>query len=351
VIEDFSDAISITDARRSIGQNTCEEVADDVAERISGLIRKKGTLPASPIKRPSRPLWKWAALAVQTLYARHRRPITVKEVTEFIRDYRPDYKESNTGPDLTLLSVNAPGRRHQPRVREGAALRSDPPGPYDLLYKEASKDGRRQPGYEPYDPRIHGVWEMFPDYKGKPRLIVPGTEVGQTQGALEAAQDDFDEENDVTPITSDEDARERVAGSVIHRRGQTKFRNELLRAYGRACAVTGTTTEAVLEAAHIKPHKGMYTDRVDNGLLLRSDVHTLFDLGLLWVEPATLLIRLHASLLDSEYGYLDGRALRMPSKKSDRPKAEHLEAHIGAANIKRGQVESDLVSKSPLTAT
>ncbi|EAN8121017.1 HNH endonuclease, partial [Salmonella enterica] len=56
----------------------------------------------------------------------------------------------------------------------------------------------------------------------------------------------------------------------------------------------------VLEAAHIHPYLGEKTNVVSNGLLLRADVHTLFDLGLLWVNPADLRIGIAEALRHSE---------------------------------------------------
>lgn len=90
------------------------------------------------------------------------------------------------------------------------------------------------------------------------------------------------------------DARERTLASIVRRRGQPRFRKQLLKAYQGRCAVTGCTLEPILEAAHIHPYLGDETNVVSNGLLLRTDVHTLFDLGLLWIEPHSLRVRLGA---------------------------------------------------------
>ena len=74
---------------------------------------------------------------------------------------------------------------------------------------------------------------------------------------------------------------------VALRQGQPQFRKSLLTAYRSRCAITGTAVESVLEAAHIWPHKGEQTNEVWNGLLLRADLHTLFDLLHLTVEADT----------------------------------------------------------------
>jgi putative restriction endonuclease len=69
------------------------------------------------------------------------------------------------------------------------------------------------------------------------------------------------------------------------RLGQGAFRVLVTDAYQRRCAVTGERTLPVLEAAHIKPYALSGPHRIDNGILLRSDLHKLFDLGYVTVTP------------------------------------------------------------------
>ena len=69
------------------------------------------------------------------------------------------------------------------------------------------------------------------------------------------------------------------------RLGQGAFRVLVTDAYERRCAVTGEKTLPVLEAAHIKPYALQGPHRVSNGILLRSDLHKLFDLGYITVTP------------------------------------------------------------------
>ncbi|MEO6562821.1 MAG: HNH endonuclease [Nitrosospira sp.] len=64
------------------------------------------------------------------------------------------------------------------------------------------------------------------------------------------------------------------------RLGQGTFRVLVTEAYKRRCAITGESTLPVLEAAHIKPFSQSGFNNAFNGLLLRSDFHKLFDLGL-----------------------------------------------------------------------
>ncbi|UEP32141.1 MULTISPECIES: HNH endonuclease [unclassified Burkholderia] len=128
------------------------------------------------------------------------------------------------------------------------------------------------------------------------------------------------------PIASEDDARERELRAVFLRRGQGKFRKALLNAYEKRCAVTGCTMEDVLEAAHIIPYNGDDTNRCDNGLLLRADIHTLFDLGLLWVNRE-MKVEIANALQRTEYGELHGKGLRLPTDPALRPHPEHLERH------------------------
>jgi putative restriction endonuclease len=72
---------------------------------------------------------------------------------------------------------------------------------------------------------------------------------------------------------------------VRPRIGQGVFRIAVTEAYGRACAATGEHTLPVLEAAHIRPFAAEGPHDVSNGLLLRSDLHRLFDKGYVTVTP------------------------------------------------------------------
>lgn len=123
---------------------------------------------------------------------------------------------------------------------------------------------------------------------------------------------------------SDVDARDKVMRSIAVRRGQPKFRKTLLEAYGGACAVTGSTTTAVLEAAHIIAYKGPQTNHVRNGILLRADIHTLFDLGLLEIHPDSLVVSVHHTVSDPYYQQYQGRKLTVPLLTASRPDSEAL---------------------------
>lgn len=124
--------------------------------------------------------------------------------------------------------------------------------------------------------------------------------------------------------TSVEDARERISRSLTRRRGQTPFRDALIAAYNGRCAITGCSVLDVLEAAHIHPYRGPDTNKVTNGLLLRSDVHTLFDCCLLAIDADTMTVLVAPQLRDSEYGALHGRRLCAPRNAAQQPNTEAL---------------------------
>lgn len=101
----------------------------------------------------------------------------------------------------------------------------------------------------------------------------------------------------------------------------------MLRAYGGRCAVTGCDVEQALEAAHIYPYRGEETNAVTNGILLRSDLHTLFDLGLLTVDPLTMTVHLAEAVRASVYGEFHGAAVTLPRCASEVPSTGALSWH------------------------
>jgi putative restriction endonuclease len=116
------------------------------------------------------------------------------------------------------------------------------------------------------------------------------------------------------------------------RLGQQAFRAVVLDAYSGRCAVTGDRVRPVLEAAHIRPLPSGGEHRLDNGLLLRSDVHTLYDRGYVGVDPKHRL--LVSPSLREEFGNGEqlyaraGQPVAVPDRRADRPSREFLEWHL-----------------------
>lgn len=123
------------------------------------------------------------------------------------------------------------------------------------------------------------------------------------------------------------DDRLKVIAQVHRRQGGPRFRRALLSAYGGRCAMTEFDAEPALEAAHIIPYRGPQTNHPANGLLLRADMHDLFDLGLVAVDTETMRIRLADELSGTKYEPLDGKRLLLPSDVSIRPNTEALDMH------------------------
>jgi hypothetical protein len=132
--------------------------------------------------------------------------------------------------------------------------------------------------------------------------------------------------DDVFDPSSIEDEREKILGQIRRRRGQPAFRRALLRIYGGQCAISDCSIESLLEAAHIHPYRGPDTNSVQNGLLLRADIHTLFDCGLITLS-ADLEVALSPRLANSEYAVFAGRRLRLPRARNERPSEFSLAWH------------------------
>ncbi|AUH02069.1 hypothetical protein CWC46_21105 [Prodigiosinella confusarubida] len=107
------------------------------------------------------------------------------------------------------------------------------------------------------------------------------------------------------------------------RKGQTQLKQRLLEVYDAICCITGCSTLEVLEAAHILSHADSGVNDSENALLLRADIHILFDRNLLKISPKSLKLFLDKSLKDTEYWNLNGKLLR---KRNDgrRPSFEYL---------------------------
>ena len=119
--------------------------------------------------------------------------------------------------------------------------------------------------------------------------------------------------------------------SVRPRLGQGSFRIAVTEAYDRACAVTTEHSLPVLEAAHIQPYADGGEHRVKNGLLLRTDIHRLFDRGYVTVTPE-LRFEVGTRLRDEwhngrDYYRLQGRRVYEPDLATERPDAELLNWH------------------------
>lgn len=132
------------------------------------------------------------------------------------------------------------------------------------------------------------------------------------------------------PAMASEGPRYREA-LTRQRIGQGTFRVLVTDTYQRACAITREKALPTLEAAHIRPYAEGGQHDVRNGLLLRSDVHRLFDAGYVTVTPehrVEVSRRLETEFNNgAEYLAMHGREIWLPKDGGARPEREFLEWH------------------------
>ena len=123
-----------------------------------------------------------------------------------------------------------------------------------------------------------------------------------------------------------------AAATTLRRLGQGAFRIVVTEAYQRRCSITGEKTLPVLEAAHIKPYSENGPHAIKNGLLLRSDFHTLFDDGYVTVNKDYVIEV--SKKLNQDYGngkdyyqYHGSQLRNLPTRVSELPSKEYIEWH------------------------
>ena len=116
------------------------------------------------------------------------------------------------------------------------------------------------------------------------------------------------------------------------RLGQGAFRVLVTDSYNRRCSITGEKTLPVLEAAHIKPYAESGPHFISNGILLRSDMHKLFDTGYLTITK-DLVVEVSNRIKEEyhngkEYYQYHGKSLLyLPSREIDKPASQYIEWH------------------------
>lgn len=132
----------------------------------------------------------------------------------------------------------------------------------------------------------------------------------------------------------EEDMSPNYSKSVLTkvRIGQGAFRVLITDAYSRRCSITGEKTLPVLEAAHIKPYSDSGPHSISNGLLLRSDIHKLFDAGYMTVTK-DYKIEISSRIKEEfhngrEYYQYHGKTLQnLPTRLMDQPNEAYIEWH------------------------
>jgi putative restriction endonuclease len=118
---------------------------------------------------------------------------------------------------------------------------------------------------------------------------------------------------------------------VKPRLGQGAFRLAVTDAYGRECAVTGGRVLPALDAAHIQAYSTGGEHEVSNGLLLRRDIHCVFDAGYLTFDEDLRVVvsdRVRTEFNNgNEYRRLHGNKLRLPPNPKLHPDPRRLQWH------------------------
>ncbi len=122
------------------------------------------------------------------------------------------------------------------------------------------------------------------------------------------------------------DERQRTNVVRVRRKNQEKFRNMLIEAFFGKCAITQCDVEGALDAAHIFPYRGPQTDWVWNGILLRLDLHRLFDSYLLTIDPLEGQVYVSPSLMNS-YGQYANTRICFPEQPVSENRKQALRWH------------------------
>lgn len=129
------------------------------------------------------------------------------------------------------------------------------------------------------------------------------------------------EENDFTLVVPVN--KKKRQQSMTQREGQPWFHTRVCRAYGQQCCISGEDIPELLQAAHIQEYINSSSNHVQNGLLLRVDLHTLFDNGLLAVDE-NYIIHISPLVKSDEYRKYDGTKITLPKDRSNYPSVAAL---------------------------
>lgn len=137
---------------------------------------------------------------------------------------------------------------------------------------------------------------------------------------------DASDETEVA-LHAEEEPAERTMTLVLRRRAQEAFRESLLQAYGRRCCITQYDAPDALQAAHILSYSGRSSQLPQNGLLLRADLHLLFDRHLVSVDPDSLRVSVSSEVQRTRYAGLAGSPVNPTTHPSQAPDRRRLAVH------------------------
>jgi putative restriction endonuclease len=111
--------------------------------------------------------------------------------------------------------------------------------------------------------------------------------------------------------------------SINSRYGQAEFRGKVLRAYDNQCCISGETIPEILEAAHIQEYRNINSNHVQNGLLLRTDLHRLYDNGLIYIDE-NYVINISNQISSPHYIQYHDKLIKLPSNLHEYPSKDAL---------------------------
>lgn len=273
-----------------------------------------GTLLASKAQGIYKPNWTKYCLSIrQSLSSRYT-------------DQEPEIRSNGTWSFLYAEEASDPRSRDADYANRSLIACINDMVPVGVMRQTSEKPVSRY--------QILGVGVVLGHYEGHFLIegfaatgLARGLESPEDLAALAAEQAKGIEVTEAFSPHSIIDAREKTLASIVRRRGQPEFRQTLLEVYGAKCAITGCDVQEALEAVHILPYRGPQTNHPSNGLLLRADIHILFDLGLISVDTKTMTILVASSLVGTSYGELAGTRLRLPKVGTLCPSQEALDQH------------------------
>jgi putative restriction endonuclease len=156
-----------------------------------------------------------------------------------------------------------------------------------------------------------------PKFAGRIAALRPDARPLLSMFLQECAPGSADESDDAPDgfAPSLEDRRVTILRAIRVRRGQPKFRNGLIGRYGARCMVTECEIMEIVEAAHIWPYRGEQDNALSNGLLLRSDLHTLYDCDLVGIHPVSFAVSIAPALKGTIYADLQGKCIDVASHR------------------------------------
>lgn len=146
-----------------------------------------------------------------------------------------------------------------------------------------------------------------------------------------------------------------VSASAIRvRRGEVRLRNQLIRDYRSECAISGKCAKDLLEVAYVAPYPAGDVHSTRNTVLLRTDLHTMWDLNLIGVDPDTMEVHISDKMRGTYYESFVGAKLALPRDGAPidavalKERWQHFAQHEKAIANRRD--DKPKAAKAPATA-